>query len=57
MTVVITYLAKNNAKARYRARRAAKREQGRCRMHDGLGEQHGTSASRWSNGSNRYQFQ
>lgn len=27
MTVVITYLAKDNAKARYRARRAAKREQ------------------------------
>lgn len=27
MTVVITYLAKDNAKTRYRARRAAKREQ------------------------------
>lgn len=27
MTVVITYLAKDNAKSRYRARRAAKREQ------------------------------
>ena len=27
MTVVITYLAKDNAKNRYRARRAAKREQ------------------------------
>lgn len=27
MTIVITYLAKDNAKARYRARRAAKREQ------------------------------
>lgn len=27
MTVVITYLAKDNAKARYRARRAAKRDQ------------------------------
>ncbi len=26
MTVVITYLAKDNAKSRYRARRAAKRE-------------------------------
>lgn len=27
MTIVITYLAKDNAKTRYRARRAAKREQ------------------------------